>query len=120
MTMATILIVEDTPALREAWSEVLTLSGHRVQIARTGAEALASVANSAPDVILCDHHLSDTTGIEILSHLRATGSAESTYIIITSGNVELEDAALKAGAHYFLPKPFAITQLLDLIERRQP
>ncbi|PJF24057.1 MAG: response regulator, partial [Phototrophicales bacterium] len=50
--MATILIVEDTPALREAWSEALTLSGHQVQAARTGAEALASIAQSAPDVLL--------------------------------------------------------------------
>jgi CheY-like chemotaxis protein len=117
--MATILIVEDTPALREAWSEALTLSGHLVQIARTGEEALASVAKGAPDVMLCDHHLSDTTGLEILSHLRATGKATSTYVIITSGNVELAEAALNAGADFFLPKPFAITQLLDLIERRQ-
>jgi CheY-like chemotaxis protein len=118
--MATILIVEDNPALREAWSEVLTLSGHHVEVARTGSEALAAVAQSAPDVMLCDHHLSDTTGIEIVSHLRATGEAAATYVIITSGNIELAEAALSAGADYFLPKPFPITQLLDLIERRKP
>ncbi len=114
--MANVLIIEDSPALREVWSMSLALNGHQVQTARTGAEALASVAKCAPDVMLCDHHLSDTTGIEMLSHLRAVSSAKSIYIIITSGNVGLESAAINAGADYFLPKPFSITQLLDLIE----
>jgi CheY-like chemotaxis protein len=118
--MATILVVEDAPSLREAWSEALTLSGHHVEIARSGAEALASLESSPPDVLLCDHLLSDITGLEILSQLRASGAAASTYIIITSGSVELREAALEAGAHCFLPKPFPISHLLDLIERRQP
>jgi two-component system OmpR family response regulator len=118
--MATILIVEDAPSLREVWGEALTLNGHRVEVACSGAEALASLESSLPDVLLCDHRLNDIDGFAILRHLRASGAADSTYIIITSGSSELREAALAAGAHCFLPKPFPITDLLDLIERRQP
>lgn len=118
--MATILIVEDNPSLVEAWSEVLKLSGHVVQSVRSGIDALNLINAGAdtPEVILCDQRLRDITGLEVLRHVRGAEHLTDVFVIITSGDMDLEEEAIKAGADSFLAKPFPIMRLLQLVERR--
>jgi two-component system response regulator AtoC len=116
---ATILVVEDDAETRSALCEYLGGMGYRVRTAATGAEGLAALQVSAPDVdaVLLDLVMPDMDGFELLRrHREAHGRAP---VVVLSGLSEAESVvkAMRFGAADYLPKPFD-PQELDLVLRR--
>ena len=99
-----LLLVEDHAGLAEATQEFLQSEGFEIRLASTGREALAVAIAFQPDIVLCDLHLSDMAGVDVLSALRRHPALGHVLLVIhTASWIPL---GLEApGADLFLPKP---------------
>ena len=67
---ATILIVDDEESIRTSVAEILSEEGYSYRVAGSGEEALATIADAAPDLVLLDIAMPGPDGIEVLERLR--------------------------------------------------
>ncbi len=112
---ATILVVDDEPALRDALSYTLKKEGYRVELAATGVEALRAARREQPDAVVLDVMLPGIDGLQVCRTLRT----ESTVpILLLSAKGEEVDriVGLEIGADDYLTKPFAMRELLARIK----
>ena len=112
-----VLIVEDEAALVELLRYNLAQSGFRVGVAGDGEEALRSVQEDVPDLILLDWMLPLMSGIEVCRQLRRqTGTANVPIIMLTARGEEGDRIrGLDAGADDYVSKPFSPTELVARI-----
>ncbi|MEM5389952.1 hybrid sensor histidine kinase/response regulator [Paraburkholderia phymatum] len=82
---ARILLVDDIPDATEALATLLTLDGHEVKRARSGAEALSLVESFTPDVALIDINMPDMDGHELARLLRQRTQCASTRLVALTG-----------------------------------
>jgi len=127
MERFTVLVVDDEEGMRKGVERVLgrNLSslpevdgeiGFDVQQASTGEEALALLADGAPDILLLDHMLPGITGIEVMEEAGLRGSRETLVIMISAyASIETALKAAKRGAYDFLAKPFTPEELKSAI-----
>jgi DNA-binding response OmpR family regulator len=111
---ATILVVDDEPALRDALAYTLRKEGYRVELASSGHEALQSARSQPIDAIVLDVMLPGMDGLHVCRTLRS----ESTVpILLLSAKGEEIDrvVGLEVGADDYLAKPFAMRELLARI-----
>ena len=106
-----ILVVDDERAIRRFLRTSLGVQGYEIVEAATGEDALFSVTQSTPDLIILDLGLPDMSGVEVTRRLREW---TQTPIIILSVQDKEEDkiTALDAGADDFVTKPFGIGELM--------
>jgi two-component system, OmpR family, phosphate regulon response regulator PhoB len=112
-----VLIVEDETALVELLRYNLEQSGFRVSVAYDGEEALASVQEDVPDLILLDWMLPLMSGIEVCRQLRRQTITANLPIIMLTARGEEGDRVrgLDAGADDYVSKPFSPTELVARI-----
>ena len=122
MSGAKILVVDDEPQIRRMMRATLTSSGHQVDEARTGEEALEKFRDFLPDLVLLDLNMPGMGGLEACKSIRA--GSDVPIIILTVRNTEKEKVeALDAGADDYVSKPFGMQELLARIRaalRRAP
>jgi two-component system, OmpR family, response regulator MprA len=107
-----VLLAEDDRAVRDALQRALELEGHQVRTVADGAAALAAYDAERPEVLLLDWMMPVLDGLEVCRRVRELG--DRTPILILSARTEVGDrvAGLDAGADDYLPKPFALDELL--------
>jgi DNA-binding response OmpR family regulator len=110
-----ILIVDDEPNVRLVFRTALEPVGHAVDEAGDGHEALRSVAEYAPDLMLLDLHMPHLDGMTTLRRLREGGSDVPVVIVTAHGNVPNAVEAMKLGAIDFLQKPLTPEQLREAV-----
>lgn len=112
-----ILIVDDDVAMGHLLSTVVTEAGYdRPVTVKSGADAVA--AAPAADLILLDHQLPDTTGLDLLPALRTAVTQPSIILVTAHGDEALAVRALRAGADDYVIKDSSLTKLLpEVIER---
>lgn len=112
MNGSRILLVEDDQDIGAELTQALAAGGHLPSLARTGAEASATVASVPPDLVLLDLGLPDIDGVELCRRLRA--AAPGTVIVVLTARTSEFDVvnSLDAGADDYLMKPFRLTELL--------
>ena len=122
MSGAKILVVDDEPQIRRMMRATLTSSGHQVDEARTGEEALEKFREFLPDLVLLDLNMPGMGGVEACKSIRS--GSDVPIIILTVRNTEKEKVeALDAGADDYVSKPFGMQELLARIRaalRRAP
>ena len=119
--MATILLVEDTPANRALASKLLQAAGHEVLSAETATDGIALARERLPDLVLMDLGLPDMDGWQALSELRRDqGAAAKLRIVAFTAHAMLgdRDRALAAGFDEYLSKPIDFATFVDTI--REP
>jgi len=111
-TSSSVLVAEDDPHLRDSLARVLAYEGYRVRLAADGAEALASVLEAPPDVIVLDVMMPNVDGLTACRRLRERG--DRTPVLMLTARHEVGDrvAGLDAGADDYLVKPYALDELL--------
>ena len=116
--MANLLVVDDDLDMAECCADILGAEGHRVRIARNGAEGLALVAAELPDLILLDVEMPVLNGPEMAYRMFLNNvGQERISILLTSGVLDLRSVAEQVGTPYFLGKPFSLDQLLAMVAR---
>lgn len=106
-----ILVVDDDRAVREALRRALSLGGHDVLCAEAGEQALANVAESAPDAVVLDIGLPDLDGLEVCRTLRRDGNRVPILILTARDAIADRIDGLDAGADDYLAKPFDVGEL---------
>ena len=104
-----ILIVNDSAVLRELVMRTLRAAGsseHEFVEASTGSEALSSIAQESPGLILCDWQMPEMSGIETLRALREQDLSIPFCFVTAEFNSEMRIQATDSGAFAFLTKPF--------------
>ncbi len=110
-----ILIVDDERDLVDAYVRLLERAGHRCLGAFDATEAIRIVDEESPDVVITDLSLADSSGLEVIRHVREK-SAHTPIIVMSGHNTpELNKAARAAGANLSLLKPISIAELQRVI-----
>lgn len=112
-----ILITDDEVALREDLREYLTSLGFTVDTVADAASTVSSVAATEYNVLLLDHMLPDTTGLDILPDVLATRPALSVVVMTGYPTVDMIISAVRRGACDVVVKPFELKELSQAIER---
>ena len=106
-----ILVVEDEPALLEALRYNFSREGYQVVTASDGAEAVEQARQQRPDVIVLDLMLPKLDGLEVCRILRRDMTVP--ILMLTAKGEEVDRVVgLELGADDYLPKPFAVRELL--------
>jgi DNA-binding response OmpR family regulator len=106
-----VLVVDDDEKLASVIVRFLERVGYRCTIARSGDEALWAVNRSIPDAIVMDVMIPHPSGIEVCRHMRADGYPGPIVVISARSTPGDRAAAARAGATYFLAKPFPLAEL---------
>jgi two-component system OmpR family response regulator/two-component system copper resistance phosphate regulon response regulator CusR len=118
-----ILVVEDDAALARQIASALTEAGHNPIVVHDGEKALDKTKAAPFDLIVLDIILPGMDGFEILRHLRAQRLASRVLMLTARGEVKDRVTGLKLGADDYLPKPFAMGELVarvNALGRRYP
>ena len=108
-----ILVVDDERAVRESLRRALELEGYEVELAGDGEEALHRLAQpGSSDAAILDVLMPGIDGLEVCRRLRAAGNAVPVLMLTARAEVDSRVAGLDAGADDYLPKPFALAELL--------
>jgi two-component system response regulator MprA len=108
-----ILVVDDERAVRESLERALELEGYDVELAADGEEALERMSTAPPaDAVILDVLMPGIDGLEVCRRLRAGGDAVPVLMLTARAEIDSRVAGLDAGADDYLPKPFALAELL--------
>ena len=123
---ATILVVEDEPAILDLIAHSLKQAGHQPLRADSAEQALRLVTDALPDLILLDWMLPGASGIDVAKRLRSDKRTKAIPIIMLSARSEEEDKllGLETGADDYITKPFSPRELnariKAVLRRRAP
>ncbi len=115
---ATVLVVDDQPALRKALQMILELEGHRVRTAADGPTALAAAVREPPAVVLLDLVMPGMDGYQIQAALQA--QLPTGPVVFMTAHDRVWRAAADHHAAGALPKPFDVDLVLDTVARFIP
>jgi two-component system phosphate regulon response regulator PhoB len=123
---ATILIVEDDPAIRELLIVNLEASAHRVIEAGSAEEAEQLIVHNLPDLILLDWMLPGRSGPQFAQRIRMVERTKDVPIIMLTARTDDQDrvTGLEIGADDYMVKPFSprelIARIKAVLRRRKP
>jgi len=124
MTEQTILVVEDDPRLRESLLMVLGHEQYKILETETGEAALDILAETAVDLVVLDVNLPGIDGMETCRRLRSANHTHPVLMLTARHEIADRVAGLDAGADDYLPKPFALEELLarvrSMLRRMEP
>lgn len=113
----TILVVDDEPAVVRLVELNLTQEGHQVRTAGDGEEALASVAQQRPDLVVLDVMMPKLDGFETLKRLKSDPVTADIPILMLTARAQDEDVfeGYGTGAQWYLTKPFDPMELRRVV-----
>ena len=107
-----ILVVDDEQAVRESLRRSLRFNGYEVLTANDGLEAVETVRAENPELVILDVMMPNMDGLEACRTLRSEGWDRPILVLTARDGVSDRVAGLDAGADDYLPKPFALEELL--------
>ena len=113
--LATVLICDDEPSLRELIR--ISLDGpYRFFEADDGEQSLALARSERPDVVILDMMMPRRSGLEVLSELRREEDLADTRVIVLTAQPATREQALREGADVVMVKPFEPEQITAAVE----
>ncbi len=124
-----VMVVDDEPGMRLGVKRVLRdlvirmpevdhPVGFEIEEYEDGKSALERIEYAPPDLLLLDHRLPDTTGMDILDQVRTSDDSDMLVIMITAyASIETALSAAKRGAYDFLAKPFTPDELTSAVRK---
>lgn len=113
-TARTVLLVEDSDAIRDAFTILLEDAGYTVLGAGNGEDALRLAADRMPDLMLLDMGLPDMTGLDVVRQVKADAATAGISVVAVTGRDEASDrrACLAAGCAAYIVKPVNTQKLV--------
>jgi two-component system chemotaxis response regulator CheY len=116
--MPSILVVEDSPTMRQLITFAMKrISGAKVIEATDGVDALKKLSSEKVDLILADINMPVMDGLKLVSLVKNNQSYKDIPVIIitTEGAKEDKERAMAIGANAYLPKPIQTQELIKLV-----
>jgi DNA-binding response OmpR family regulator len=114
--MDSILVVDDEPPICELLQRFLSLRGYRVRVANDGPQALASVEQEVPQLIVLDMNMPGMNGVEVLRKLRVKKYTGGVILLTTGQDDKLLEEALDLGSVDVMGKPVDLERLALAIQ----
>jgi DNA-binding response OmpR family regulator len=111
-----VLVVEDSPRLRESLCKALKRSGFAVDAAAEGEDGLALAQGNPYDAVVLDIMLPKLDGLSVLKEIRQRGNDTPVLFLTARDTVEDRVRGLQAGADDYLVKPFSLDELLARVQ----
>ena len=120
--MAKILVVDDEPDIVEIVTFTLEAKGHDVTSAKDGAEGVAKVKKSPPELIILDIMMPKMNGMQVVDYLRNKEEYNHIPIIMLTATTQYskrpdEEWSKKMGVEDFISKPFEPIDLLKRVDK---
>ena len=115
-----VLVAEDNPVNQMLAVAILTMMGHRAEVAGNGKEAVNAVKSLAYDVVLMDVQMPEMDGFEATAEIRALPEPQNRIPIIalTANAMQGEDKVCRSkGMDDYLAKPIDVAKLAQALER---
>jgi signal transduction histidine kinase/CheY-like chemotaxis protein len=116
-TRSKVLVVDDVDVIRDIIGVLLGRNGFETRTAADGPAALSIHSEWRPDVVLMDLRMPGMDGFEVIRRLRAAGSTAAIGALTAGAFGDDEREARRAGADFFIRKPFSDRELLDGLAR---
>src|SRR5437868_14326809 len=116
MSAQRILVVDDEPSIVDAVATALRYEGFEVDEATGGREALKSIAEREPDLVVLDWMLPDLDGIEVGRRMRERGFKTAILFLTAKDAVENKVEALRVGGDDYVTKPFSLAEIVARVQ----
>ena len=103
--MKKILIVDDSPFVRNFHTNIIKSAGYETDGAENGAEALTKILDENFDLIICDINMSIMDGLTFVKQIRSQEVEIPVIMISTYDDENVKTKVFEAGANIFMPKP---------------
>jgi DNA-binding response OmpR family regulator len=110
-----VLVVDDEVRLARHVGSALTVAGHDPVLIHDGETALSEAGKNSFDLVILDVGLPDLDGFEVLRQMRASGLSARVIMLTARGELSDRITGLQLGADDYLPKPFAMQELVARI-----
>jgi two-component system sensor histidine kinase/response regulator len=118
--MQKILVIEDTPDVRELITDTLKFNGFETIAAEDGEAGIQMAVSALPDLILCDVQMPRKDGFEVLADLRGRSATAAIPFVFLTGQADKFHMrqGMNLGADDFLAKPFMLGELMAAVNAR--
>ncbi|MGB3789671.1 MAG: response regulator [Phormidesmis sp.] len=116
--MSSVLVVDDSPMLRDMISGLLNKAGWTTSVAEDGFEAQTQIAASPPDLVVLDVVMPNMNGYELCRWIKNNEATKNVLVILCSSKSEEFDRywGMKQGADAYVIKPFRPGDLLGTVK----
>ena len=116
--MLTVLVVDDTPSIRDLIGTYLRKGGYQVIEANNGKDALEKALNKKPDIVITDVVMPEMNGFELCRSLKKNPITKNLRIVVcTSKNQNIDKMwGMKQGADIYLTKPFTEEEIIQAVQ----
>ncbi|KGE13169.1 response regulator [Sphingobacterium deserti] len=111
-----VIVCDDDRHILEVLKLIVEFSGAEVLVEDDSAKLFGRLNEDRPDLLIIDLWMPNLSGQEIISKIRMDDKMKNMYILCLSASDDGEEVAMRAGANQFLPKPFEMTDILQIIE----
>ena len=112
-----ILVVDDEPSVTGSLSLILSEAGFEVLTAQSFAESTSILKQTPVDLVITDLRLADASGIDLITHVKRNTPDVEVILMTGYGSLDITIEAIKAGAYYYLEKPYTPDRLFTLVDR---
>ncbi len=112
-----ILVVDDERSVTESLDLILSEAGFEVVTAHSFIESTAILNDTVFDLVITDLRLSDASGLDLITHIKRATPDTEVILMTGYGSLDITIEAIKAGAYYYLEKPYTLDRLFTLVER---
>lgn len=116
-TVQKIVVIDDERIIQATLTSVLERNGFAVECAPNAAQGERKIAEARPHLVLLDLGLPDADGLEVLKRIKAAHPALPVMILTAHDSLANAIESIKLGAFHFLPKPYAVEELISLCHR---
>jgi DNA-binding NtrC family response regulator len=112
-----ILVVDDEPSVTGSLELILSDAGYEVLTAHSFADAASTLKETTVDLVITDLRLADASGIDLITHIKRNIPDLEVILMTAYGSIDVTIEAIKAGAYYYLEKPYTPDRLFALVDR---
>jgi two-component system, NtrC family, response regulator HydG len=112
-----ILVVDDEPSVTGSLELILSEGGFEVLTANSFASSTEILSRIRVDLVITDLRLADASGIDLIKHIKKNTPDVEVILMTGYGSLDITIEAIKAGAYYYLEKPYTPDRLFTLVER---
>jgi DNA-binding response OmpR family regulator len=120
MEQIRVLVVDDELFVGELLKEYLSIIGYEVTAVSNGEDALSSIQQSPPHIVILDIRMPGMGGMEVLKQIKEKNRTTGVIMLSAYGDPETVNEALRLGADHYLQKPMNLKYLVETLTLLHP